>query len=90
MDENTKYHVKLIRLFDPEPKLIFEGECNFHIQRRKNGDIGVITPRSYFGVEDPEGFPTSWAEYSQEDMEVGSLSEPVRFVCEDYLMIVDV
>ena len=55
MDEYTKYHVKLVRLYDPEPKLEWEGECTFHIQRRKNLDISVITPK-------PNEIPISWAE----------------------------
>jgi len=80
MDENTKYHVKLIRLFDPEPILQWEGECRFHIQRRKSGDIGVITPK-------PDEIPISWAEYCQEDLEV-DFEDQAKFVCEDYLMIV--
>jgi hypothetical protein len=83
MDENTRYPVKLVRLFDPEPKLMWEGKCRFHIQRRPSGDIGVITPK-------PDEIPISWAEYCQEDMEVESYQDPVRFVCEDYLMIVEV
>ncbi len=83
MDEHTIYHVKLVRLFDPEPKLIWEGECKFHIQRRRNLDIGVIAPK--------DGLPElpDWAEYCQEDIE-SVTSETVRFVNEDYLMIVKV
>ncbi len=72
--EDIKYHVRLIRLFDPEPKLIWEGDVRFHIQRKPNGNISVLTPK-------PEDIPLSWAEYCQEDIESNG-----NCVCEDYLM----
>jgi len=72
--ENTTYYVKLTRLYYPEPKLIWKGNVRFHIQRRKNGDIGVLTPK-------PEDIPVSWAEYCQEDIKIDG-----HCVCEDYLM----
>lgn len=74
--EERDYHVKLFRLFDPEPKLMWEGSTRFHIQRRPNGDIGVITPLAY-----------EWAEYCQEDMELDE-SGYINLVCEDYLMVI--
>lgn len=72
--EGRKYHVKLTRLYDPEPKVIWEGRCKLHIQRRSNGSMGVITPV-------PDDIPVSWAEYCEEDIQHDG-----SFVCEDYLM----
>ena len=75
--ENKTYHIKLIRLWEPEPKLIWQGKAKFHIQRRRNGDIGMLTPRL-------DDIPVPWAEYCQEDIE-----ENGNCVCEDYLMEID-
>lgn len=79
--ENTKYHIKLFRLWEPEPKLIWEGRSSMHIQRRSNGDIGVITPM-------PDEIPISWAEYCQEDMVQHLENHHIHCECEDYLMII--
>lgn len=79
LNENEQYHVKLIRLWEPEPKLIWEGNVKFHIQLRPNGDIGVLTPK-------PDMIPISWAEYCQEDIEEAINNHFIHCVCEDYLM----
>lgn len=71
--ENTKYFVELTRLWEPEPRLIWSGYCEFHIQRRKNGDLGVLAAKS--------PAPIDWAEYSEEDRDGSG-----KFICEDYLM----
>ena len=78
--ENRKYHIKLFRLYEPSPILKWEGNCFFHIQRRPNGDIGVLTPK-------PEQIPISWAEYCHEDIQE-ELNGDIHCVCEDYLMII--
>ena len=75
--EDRIYTVKLIRLYEPEPKLIWFGDCYFHIQRRPNGDIGVLAPK----------LNLSWAEYCQEDMELDE-DGYINCVCEDYLMVI--
>jgi len=77
LKDDKKYHVKLIRLFEPEPKFIWEGLVEFHIQLRPNGDIGVLTPK-------PDMIPIPWAEYCQEDQDY----DERNWVCEDYLMII--
>lgn len=79
INENEIYHIQLIRLYEPSPVLQWEGDCKFHIQRRPNGDMGVLTPK-------PDEIPIAWAEYSQEDMfeENGN----IHCVCEDYLMVI--
>lgn len=78
--ENKSYHVKLFRLYEPSPILQWEGLCNFHIQRRPNGDIGVLTPK-------PDEIPISWAEYCLEDMHE-ELNGHIHCQAEDYLMII--
>lgn len=75
--EDINYHVKLLRLWEPKPKMIWEGNCDFHIQRRSNGDIGVLTPRLNF----------AWAEYCHEDIEE-QLNGEIHCVCEDWLMMI--
>ena len=75
--EDKSYHVKLIRLWEPEPKLIWEGRVKFHIQRRSNGDMGVLTPK-------PDMIPIAWAEYCQEDLTEWEGRE--EWVAEDYCM----
>jgi hypothetical protein len=79
LNENDSYHVKLIRLWEPEPKLIWEGNCYLHIQRRPNGDIGVLTPKL-------NRVPLVWAEYCQEDMVESLNNHHIHCICEDYLM----
>lgn len=77
--EDKKYHVKLFRLYEPMPVLQWEGNCMFHIQRRPNGDIGVLTPKD---------IPIPWAEYCQEDISYPIINHYIHYVCEDYLMII--
>ncbi len=79
--ENIKYHIKLFRLYDPEPKLMWEGRASMHIQLRPNGDIGVLTPK-------PDEIPLSWAEYCHEDIEEAINNHHIHCVCEDYLMVI--
>lgn len=68
------YHVRLTRLYEPKPKLIWEGKTQFHIQKRDNNEIGVLTPKF-------DQIPCSWAEYCEEDIRSDG-----SCVCEDYLM----
>ena len=75
--EERDYHIKLFRLWEPEPKLIWEGNSKFHIQRRPNGDIGVLSPK----------VNQCWAEYCQEDMDLDE-NGYINCVCEDYLMVI--
>lgn len=77
--ENQSYHVKLFRLYDPEPVFVWEGNTTFHIQRRPNGDIGVLAVKDV---------PFSWAEYCHEDMEERDVSGYIECICEDYMMII--
>jgi len=72
--KNKKYYIKLTRLYDPTPKIVWQGYTYFHIQTRPNGDIGVLTPH-------PDCIPIAWAEYCQEDMQPDG-----SWLCEDYLM----
>lgn len=72
LQENTYYYVKLTRLYHPKPKLEWHGKTRFHIQRRKDGNIGVLA------VKDA---PIPWAEYCHEDIEPDG-----KCICEDYLM----
>lgn len=62
----------------PNPE--WEGLCELHIQRRLNGDIGVLTPKF-------DQIPISWAEYCQEDIEE-KLNGYIHCMCEDYLMVI--
>lgn len=75
LKENKEYHIKLIRLFYPKPKLIWEGQAKLYIQKNRKGEITLITPKA----------PISWAEYSiaHDKQDDGS------YVCEDYQMIIN-
>jgi hypothetical protein len=81
LNDNEKYHIKLIRLYEPWADTQWEGNCQLHIQTRPNGDIGVLTPK-------PDQIPIPWAEYCHEDINEQSLNGHIHCVCEDYLMII--
>ncbi len=79
--EGKKFHLKLFRLWEPEPKLMWEGNAELHIQRRRDGKISVLTPK-------PDQIPLSWAEYCHEDIVEAINNHYIHCTCEDYLMII--
>jgi hypothetical protein len=73
-DPKAEYFVKLWRLWEPAPRLMWQGKSTLHIQRftdKKRGNhLSVITPLAY-----------DWAEGTYRDVENdGSV------VVEDYMM----
>jgi len=74
-DHTGPYYVKLIRLFDPAPVVVWEGHSTLYVQRapayRKRPErLACITPRAYV-----------WAEGGYEDVE-----DDGSILVEDYEM----
>jgi len=51
LDSGQVCYVKLWRLWQPAPHLVWEGETQLHIQRSSSNDLAVITPRGHGWAE---------------------------------------
>jgi len=86
-NDETEYHVKLVRLYDPEPKTVWEGKSKLSILRtkatkRQSSELALITPKG-----------RGWAEGSASDVcplfENGALVPNAGcVVVEDYEMVI--
>lgn len=76
--DDRDYQIRLIRLFDPEPVIVYEGPSRLYVQRHE-GRVVVVTPL----VE-------NWAEYGPRSVNNGDYpikpTGSLSMDAEDYLM----